>query len=64
MDETGAIYSPNIVVFRDSEFEGYSFKLEPELISIISCAAPSHPRLVTLKIFFIYTLIKFEKKAK
>eukprot|EP01132_Coremiostelium_polycephalum_P002485 gene2485-3076_t len=39
----GALYSPGIVVFRDSEMKGYQLLEEPYLMSFISAAAIPHP---------------------
>lgn len=40
----GGIYSPNVSVFRGSETNGYPyFPNGPEYMSVISCAAYSHP---------------------
>lgn len=43
--ETGAIYSPNILVMRESELKGYGFLMKPRLVSFISAAAPARPPL-------------------
>lgn len=49
MREGGAIYSPNIAVFRSSEATGYAFLETPFLLSFIACAALRHPHLIYLK---------------
>eukprot|EP01090_Pellita_catalonica_P003424 TRINITY_DN13107_c0_g1_i1.p1 TRINITY_DN13107_c0_g1~~TRINITY_DN13107_c0_g1_i1.p1 ORF type:complete len:229 (+),score=23.76 TRINITY_DN13107_c0_g1_i1:38-688(+) len=41
----GAIYSPNIAVFRSTESEGYAF-IKPERFSFIACAALNRPDVV------------------
>lgn len=41
----GAIYSPNVTVFRQSEANHYAFMDKPEKIAMIACAAPRHPNL-------------------
>ncbi|KAL6076367.1 DUF2263 domain-containing protein [Balamuthia mandrillaris] len=43
----GAIYSPNLLVFRGSEDEGYPLLSLPHLLSFIACAAVRKPRLLT-----------------
>jgi uncharacterized protein (TIGR02452 family) len=45
----GAIYSPNLLVFRHSEAKGYAFMNPPELLSFIACAAPVRPPLIYRK---------------
>jgi len=45
----GAIYSPNIVVFRASEAKGYGFLNPPHLLSFIACPALARPTLLWTK---------------
>lgn len=42
----GAIYSPEVTVFRHSEANHYEFINEPLKISMIACAAIRHPTLI------------------
>jgi len=46
ISEEGVIYSPDVVVIRASEPNGYRFLSQPYLMSILSCPAISHPILV------------------
>jgi len=43
---TGALYSPDVCVFRGSEPDGYPFLTRPVLVDIVSCAARAHPQTV------------------
>lgn len=49
MTDSGAIYSPNIAVFRSSEAKGYRFLETPFLLSFIACAALTNPPLLRSK---------------
>lgn len=41
----GAVYSPRVTVFRDSEDTGYAFRAEPFDVAVVGVAARRRPRL-------------------
>jgi len=43
---SGAIYSSNVIVIRNSEAEGYGFYKVPRKISVVTCPAVKAPRLL------------------
>jgi len=43
--EFGGIYSPNVIVFKESENRGYELLPEPVTLSFIAVAAYAHPPL-------------------
>jgi len=44
LPDSGAIYTPNVLFFRDSEARGYQLFSEPKLLSFITCAAIKKPK--------------------
>ncbi len=42
---SGGVYSPNLVVMRDTENNGYAWLREPQLMSFVAVSAISRPKL-------------------
>ncbi|KAJ3291154.1 hypothetical protein HK104_006309 [Borealophlyctis nickersoniae] len=45
--DAGAIYSPDVVVFRGEESQGYPFLSQPYKVAMVACAAIYRPELTT-----------------
>lgn len=57
ISDTGAIYIPNLIVFRASETNGYALLEQPQLLSFIACPAIRNPEIVYSKEHGSYLMV-------